>query len=342
MILIKVDIVGGSISGLTAAASLKQCNKSIDVVVHEKYKEIGYNHEGRRCGEAHSIENIWKRWVPEEASIFNHIYTVETIIGEEKYIVQRAPGTSVILNRQEFICQLARAAEKEGVVIQTDDRISGVGDLDGDYIIDASGCPSTIKRDLGIDRGIRGMTYQQTLEDCNLFQSHMVRIIFTDEFGYFWIFPRDPEKHEVNLGVGLLGSFPCDLKKDLEDFKKRNNVEGKVNYVLGGPIPGGLQRPLRYKNILFVGDAGVGAFPLTGQGIFRALLSGDVAGRCIALGHPEQYSYKMHQLFIKWDVVGKLFIRMVYILRRVGPKSVEVASRRFMDLHRNLHAVVHG
>jgi len=74
VILIKVDIVGGSISGLTAAASLKQYNKSINVVVHEKYKEIGYNHEGRRCGEAHSIENIWKRWVPEKASNVEDFY----------------------------------------------------------------------------------------------------------------------------------------------------------------------------------------------------------------------------------------------------------------------------
>ena len=40
MILIQVDIVGGSISGLSTAISLKQHNKSIDVIVHEKYKKI--------------------------------------------------------------------------------------------------------------------------------------------------------------------------------------------------------------------------------------------------------------------------------------------------------------
>jgi len=52
VIKIKVDIVGGSFGGLSAAISLKEINKSIDVIVHEKHKEIGYNHEGRRCGEA--------------------------------------------------------------------------------------------------------------------------------------------------------------------------------------------------------------------------------------------------------------------------------------------------
>ena len=251
MYMTTVDIVGGSISGLTAAASIKEHNSSIDVVVHEKYKKIGYNHEGRRCGEAHSIESIWKKWVPEEKSIFNHIYHVETSIGKKKYVIHRKHGTSCILNRQEFICQLARTAEKHGVIIQTGDMIKSVHHLDGKYILDASGCPSTIKRDLGIGRGIRGMTYQQTLEDCNLFQSDTVRIFFADDFGYFWIFPRDPQKKEVNLGVGVLGSFQCDLKQKLEDFKQQYNIEGTVNYVLGGPVPGGLQRPLRYKNILW-------------------------------------------------------------------------------------------
>ena len=341
MITIKVDIVGGSISGLTAAKSLKENKKSIKVVVHEKYKEIGYNHEGRRCGEAHSIENIWKKWKPEAKSIFNNISTVETTIGKKKYVVHRAPNSSCILNRQEFICQLGREAEKLDVIIQTDDKIKTINDLDSDYIIDASGCPSSIRRELGIDKGMRGITYQQTLEDSNYFKSDTVRIHFTDDFGYYWIFPRDPEKKEINLGVGLLGQFECDLKEMLEQFKKEHNIEGKVNYVLGGPIPGGLQRPLKYKNILFVGDAGVGAFPLTGQGIYRALLSGEAAGKCIALDCPRKYPYLMNRLFIKWDVVGKSFVRLIYVLREVGPKSVELASRYFMDFHGKLHQMIH-
>jgi flavin-dependent dehydrogenase len=195
---------------------------------------------------------------------------------------------------------------------------------------------------LGIDRGFRGITYQQSIEECNLFKSDTVRIVFTDDFGYFWIFPRNPEKQEVNLGVGLLGHFECDLKQMLESFKKENGVTGRVNYVLGGPIPGGLQRPLRYKNILFVGDAGVGAFPLTGQGIYRALLSGEAAGKCIATNTVRKYPYLMNKMFIKWDVVGKNFVRMIYILRRVGPKSVECASRWFMDTHGMLKAISHG
>ena len=337
MIRIKVDIVGGSLSGLSAAISLKKNNSKIDVIVHEKYKKIGYNHEGRRCGEAHSVESEWKHWKPAKKSIFNEIINVETIIGSKTYVVKRAPGASCILNRQEFICQLAREAEKLGAVIQTNDKIKTISDLDGNYIIDASGCPSSIKRELGLNRGIKGMTYQQTLEDANCFISDTVKIFFTESFGYYWIFPRNPIKKEINIGVGLIGNFDCNLRDMLEVFKEKQEISGKINYVTGGLIPAGLQRPLMYKNILFVGDAGVGSFPLTGQGIYRALISGDVAGKCIALKYPKKYPYIINQKFIKWDIIGKTFIYVDYIFKKMESKAVLTLLKYFVDLRGGIH-----
>jgi len=337
VVIIKVDIVGGSLSGLSTALSLKKHDKKIKVVVHEKHKKIGYNHEGRRCGEAHSVESEWKKWKPIGKSIFNEIRRAETIVGDKTHILQRKPGTSCILNRQEFICQLARDAEQLGVEIHTNDKIKSVNDLDGEYIIDGSGCPSSIRRELDLDKGMRGITYQQTIEESNVFIADTVKIIFTGAFGYYWIFPRDPEKKEINLGVGLIGNFNCNLKEMLETFKEEQKIEGKINYVTGGLIPAGLQRPLMLENILFVGDAGVGTFPFTGQGIYRALISGDVAGRCIAHNYVKKYPYIIYQKFIKWDVVGKTFIYMNYIFRRVGPKPVLASLNYFSYLYDMIH-----
>ena len=335
--MIKVDIVGGSISGLSSAISLKEHDQSIKVVVHEKYKKIGYNHEGRRCGEAHTVESEWEKWKPAEKSVFNTITMGEVIVGNKLVLFPRKPGTSFILNRQEFICQLAEKAEKLGAIIQTNDKIKTIYDLDGDYIIDASGCPSSIKKELGFKNNIIGVTYQQTLEDSNCFVSDTAKVVFSGDFSYFWIFPRDPEKKEINVGVGFFGKFHGRLKDVLEAFKEDQNIEGKLNYVTGGYAPLGLQRPLLYRNILFVGDAGVGTFPFTGQGIYRALISGDVAGKCIAQHYHEKYPYIMQQKFIKWDVVGKTFIRMNYVLSKVNPKLV-LASLQYMV---NMSAMTH-
>lgn len=338
MLSIKVDIVGGSISGLSSAISLKEHDQSISVVVHEKYKTVGYNHEGRRCGEAHTVEWEWKKWIPSEKSIFNMITLGEAYVQKKQFLFPVKPDTSFILNRQEFICQLAEKAKKLGVIIQTDDKVKTIDDLKGDYIIDASGCPSSIKKELGIKHCITGVSYQQTLEDSNCFIANTAKVFFQKDFCYFWIFPRNPEKREVNLGVGFSGNFHLNLKDFLESFKNEQEIKGKINYVTGGLVPLGLQKPLQYKNIFFVGDAGVGTFPFTGQGIYRALLSGDIAGKCIAQHNPKKYSYIIQQEFIKWDIVGKAFIHMNYVLRRINPKLVFVLVKYMV----RADAISHG
>jgi flavin-dependent dehydrogenase len=337
VIYIKVDIVGGSLAGLSTAISLKKHNAAIDVIVHEKYKEIGYNHEGRRCGEAHSIEAEWKKWRPEGKSVFNPISTVITYYGNKQKVLQRLPGTSCILNRQEFIAQLGTAAAQLGVVIKTNDKITSVDELDGDYIVDASGCPSIIKRGLGIDHGLKGVTYQQTLEESNWFIADTVKIFLTGSIGYYWVFPRDPNKKEINLGMGIIGTFSGNLKQMLEEFKKQHEIQGRINYILGGLIPMGLQKPFMYKNIIFVGDTAVGTFPLTGQGIYRALLSGDTAGRLLAQNKIKRYSYTLNQMFIKWDIIGKNFVRMNHHLQKIGPHPVLLAMEYLDKFYGVLH-----
>jgi flavin-dependent dehydrogenase len=318
VIIIKVDIVGGSLSGLSTAISIKEKDKSIDVVVHEKHKKIGYNHEGRRCGEAHSIEKEWSKWIPEKNSYYNEIKTGLAYVGEKKYEYKRKPRTAYILNRQEFICQLARKAEKLGTIIQTHDKIKSKDDLDSDYIVDASGCPSTIKRELNLNKGLKGVTYQHTIEDSNCFIHDTIKVYYISEFGYYWIFPRNPRKKEVNVGVGFTKDFGYNLKNLLEEFEKKQNITGKINYVTGGLIPVGLQRPFKYKNILFVGDASAGSFPPTGQGIYRALLSGDAAGKCIALNQADKYPHMINKMFIKWDVICKFFASSNLVFRCIN------------------------
>jgi flavin-dependent dehydrogenase len=322
VVAMKVDIVGGSIGGLSTAISLKEHNQSITVVVHEKYKTIGFNPEGRRCGEAYRLQSLWKKWQPRDDIILNRIETLEGFLGEKHTVQTIEPGTYMILNRQAFIRQLADLAEHLGVEIRTTEKINSIHELEGNFIVDASGCPSTIKRELGFSRGMRGVTYQQTLEDSNAYVAGTVKIFFIGISGFIWVFPRNPLKQEINLGIGTVDGGAYNLKEYLDAFKRTQGISGVVNHVTGGLVPLGMQTPLRYRNILFVGDAGVGAFPVNGEGIYRALISGDVAGSCITRGHPEQYPRLITRMFIKWDVAGKLWQRANQVLRRIGPNAV--------------------
>jgi len=334
--MMKVDIVGGGLSGLSTAISIKKLDKKIDVKIHEKYKEIGYNPDGRRCGEAHSIEREWKKWKPEKKSVFNEIYTVDTIVGGKTYTLKRKAGISCILNRQEFICQLGKEARELGAEIITNDKIQNLEDLNGKYIVDASGCPSKIKKILNIKQKNIGITYQQTLEDSNYFNKNTVKMFLTINNGYFWIFPRNPEKKEINLGVGISNKKNIDLKKNLEEFKKNHNITGKINYTLGGLIPIGLQKPFLYKNILFVGDSGVGTMPITGEGIYRALLSGDIAARCIAKDNIKRYPYVIYRNFIKWQILGMNMLRISDAANKISEKAVFFLWHQFFDrLYKN-------
>jgi len=319
---LKIDIVGGSLAGLSAAISLKELNKKIDVNVYEKHKEIGYNSEGRRCGEAHSIEREWSKWIPDKKSVYNYIYNVETIIGNKVYTIKRKHGVSCILNRQEFIAQLGRQAEKLKVNIHTNCKIKRIKDFDSDYIIDASGCPSSVKKELNIKHRKVGKTYQETLENSNYFFKDAIKIFASEKTGYFWVFPRNKSKKEINLGVGFLGKKSVDLKKILQDFKDKHKIQGEVNYVTGGLIPVGLQKPLKHDNIIFVGDAGVGTFPYSGEGIYRALYSGELAAKSIASNKPEKYQYDIQRYFFKWDSIGHIVVKMSALLNNIGPNAV--------------------
>ncbi len=240
------------------------------------------------------------------------------------------------MNRQEFICQLAREAQQKGAILQPNDRIQSVDDLTGDVIVDASGCPSMVKRELNIKLGHIGKTYQETLENANCYTGDTIRIFFSSYGGYFWVFPRNPEKHEVNVGVGVFGDFDYDLREMLQEFKEEHSITGTINYVLGGLIPLGLQRPFLHQNILFVGDSGVGTFPFSGQGIYRALMSGEIAGRCIGQGNIRRYPSIIRKEFLQWDVMGYVFIKMNLVFRRINPvlflHSLNLFARHGKDL----------
>jgi flavin-dependent dehydrogenase len=317
----QVDIIGGGLAGLATALSLKQHDARIDVIVHEKHKNIGYNTDGRRCGEAHNIDAEWMKWKPPLEGRYTQITHAETTIGENRFTIHQKPDTAWVLNRPAYIAWLGKQALDMGVEIRCNEKINDVYGLPGDFIVDASGCPSMVKRQLGLRKGFIGCSYQQTLQNASWYVSDTIRIVYDAHGGYFWVFPRDPTKKEINVGVGFSYQTHWNLKELLEEFKAKEGITGTIDHVTGGYIPIGLQYPLRYKNIFFVGDAGIGTYPLTGQGIYRAFLSGDVLGECIAMKRPSRYPHHMMRLFMKWDILGKSFLRSIHVIERIDAQA---------------------
>lgn len=332
----QVDIIGGSLSGLATAISLKKSNPSVDVIIHEKHSKIGFNHEGRRCGEAHSLSFVSDFWTPPEDSICNVLKRGEVHCGSKVH--RYSYSHSFMLNRPKFIAHLGSLAEELDVIIQKHDLVDDIHQLSSDFIVDASGCPSSVKRNLGLGLGDVALTYQQTLVDANCFESDIIKLYYMGKVGYFWIFPRRPERSEVNVGMGCSGLHHTQpLKRMLQSFMDDQQIRGKVDYVSGGLIPVGLQPPFMKENVLFVGDSGVGTFPLTGQGIYRALISGELAGSLLADGKSKYYPKKILEMFVKWEIICKFFMKSSSVARHIDERVVYWMINRLLSMTKASH-----
>ena len=121
-----------------------------------------------------------------------------------------------------------------------------------------------------------------------------ITIQFLSQFdGYIWSFPRCD-----HLSVGICGSMAshtsAELRGHLHEFIQEQGipVDGArfYSHVLPSPQVRTLsQRAVLGKNWALVGDAAAWVDPLTGEGLFYAMRSGELLGKSIAEGCPEKY-----------------------------------------------------
>src|SRR5438105_1567041 len=112
--------------------------------------------------------------------------------------------------------------------------------------------------------------------------------------GYIWSFPRCD-----HLSVGICGSMSShnqtELRTHLQTFigKQNFSIDNArfYSHVLPSPqVPTLSQRTVVGTNWALVGDAAAFVDPLTGEGLFYAMRSGELLGKAIAEGHPQMYT----------------------------------------------------
>ncbi len=135
------------------------------------------------------------------------------------------------------------------------------------------------------------------------------------EGGYAWFFPKG---RTANVGVGLVPSKTAQLPTLLGDFlnflkKSKKLTRAEIVSKTGGSIPCGSYRKTFFDNILLLGDAAGHAHPITGAGIFSAVVGGEIAGRIAAealerrnLQHLENYEIEWHEAFGRSHSYGTL------------------------------------
>ena len=155
-------------------------------------------------------------------------------------------------------------------------------------LVGADGALSRLRNILGLPRNNLGFCVEshvpwRELNECKNIVKNEIAIYYgTYPTGYGWIFPRDDA---VVIGVGNLtsGMPEKEIISSFYSFIKRFS-HCKIHQYRGAYLPDGSSIRLGlqdYDNLLLIGDAAGLIDPFTGEGIYYALLSAQVAAKAI-------------------------------------------------------------
>ena len=134
--------------------------------------------------------------------------------------------------------------------------------------------------------------------------------------GYLWSFPRCD-----HLSVGICGNMSshnsAELKLHLNAFVEKRKIPTEdarfYSHVLPSPRERTFsERTVLGKNWAMIGDAAAWVDPLTGEGLFYAMRSGELLGRCLAEGCPEKYPARVKAAFSGELEFAARFVRRFY------------------------------
>ena len=336
----EIVIIGGGPSGAMCGAELARAGHSVQIfdehLAWEKPCGGGLTYKATQCF-PFLLDN------PHPKKL---IRDVQIISGENQRVSLDLQHPIVIYSRKVLNGMLLDRAQEAGCKIQQS-RVQGVDTSDdkprysvdgdwrkADFLVLASGARNQLLpgiRPLGRDEleMTQGYYVPQTSDE--------IIIKFIPNFeGYIWSFPRAD-----HLSLGICGSMTAhtssELRSHLHQFaaaEKFSTESAKFySHVLPSPQERTLSdRAVVGRNWAMCGDAAAWVDPLTGEGLFYAMRSGDLLGRAIAEGCPEKYPARVKAAF---SMELELAARIVRRFYRGSFLGCAVTTRMVQFLQRN-------
>ena len=218
-----------------------------------------------------------------------------------------------MVRRSEFDNLLTTKAVDAGAGLFDETTVNGIlpddhgvsietsrGRYDADFLIGADGALGMTARALGLmgDRVLLPAVEHEVEVSSDVaddWQGKMSLDLGTLRASYGWVFPK--EDH-FNVGVGGFGhraDFARELRGyDTEHLNRRVPERLRVRKTFGYVLP--LRRkdaPIQQGRVLLIGDAAGLVEALTGEGIYYAVRSGQIAAQAITSNAHEQYQARV-------------------------------------------------
>jgi flavin-dependent dehydrogenase len=294
----KVAIVGGGPSGAMCGEQLARAGH--EVVIFDEH--LAWE---KPCGGGLTHKAIQKYpFLLENSYPKKLIHSVELIASNDQRATLELTNPIVIYSRKVLNGLLLERAQSVGCKVQQSHVVSveTSGDkprfcVEGewqsaDFLVLAAGARNHL---LPGTRALERDELEMTQGYFIPLVADAITVKFLPHFdGYIWSFPRCD-----HLSVGICGSMAShtsgELRAHLQTFVQKQNIpvdRGQFySHVLPSPQERTLsQRTVVGKNWALVGDAAAWVDPLTGEGLFYAMRSGELLGKALAEGKPEVYT----------------------------------------------------
>jgi geranylgeranyl reductase family protein len=305
-----VLVVGAGPAGATAARTLARAGVTVRLLDRSKFPR------NKPCGGAISLRVLRRFPYLEPALSRIGTHTVGRLYlegpdGDSAITHSRGPA-ALLIRRMEYDALLVALAREAGAeLVEGFDVVSAAQGSDGvtlkardgrtleaAVVIAADGVHSVVARRLGINSGwpassialdMMEETPRQTLRDADP-STMWVAYGVNGAPGYGYIFPK---VDHVNVGIGYVldhyrqsvDDHPYEVQRAFVDqLRSRGIVEGhsrRTNFTpFLIPVGGPLRRPGRNR-VVVAGDAGGFVNGFTAEGIYYAMVSGELAAKAV-------------------------------------------------------------